>query len=364
MNIEDVYAKIEEQLDQHLPFVMYRKADSMTLHAIFQENNQVYEVADYTVSGFVFAPFDTSDKTVIIPSEKSYYCNATILSQTISSEKRTSEKSANSFLVKSETKEKHVQLVKKGIKAIQSDRFKKVVLSRKEEVSIPSSFSYLQIFKNLIHYYPKAFVYLWYHPKISTWMGATPETLIRVKNNDFFTMALAGTQPYINTIDVDWGTKELVEQEMVTSFVTNELSSIINNIQYSKTYTHKAGTLLHLRTDISGVLDNENSKIEKIIKVLHPTPAVCGLPKDEAKSFILNTEGYNRKYYTGFLGELNMNKAGVVKSDLFVNLRCMELLGNGKAILYIGGGITKDSDPEKEWEETVRKTETMKRVLF
>ncbi|PKV51094.1 isochorismate synthase [Aquimarina sp. MAR_2010_214] len=363
MNIEDVYTKIEEQLDQNLPFVVYRKADSMTLHAIFQKNNQIYEVEDYTVSGFVFAPFSASDKTVIIPSEKSNYCNATISSQTISSEKRTSGKLADSFLVKPEIKKKHVELVKKGIKAIQSDRFKKVVLSRKEEVSIPNSFSNLHIFKNLIHHYPKAFVYLWYHPKVSTWMGATPETLIRVKNNDFFTMALAGTQSYINTTDVDWGEKELVEQEMVTSFVTNELSSIINNIKHSKTYTHKAGTLLHLRTDISGVLGNENSRIEKIIKVLHPTPAVCGLPKGEAKSFILATEEYNRKYYTGFLGELNMNKEGVVKSDLFVNLRCMEL-SDGKAILYVGGGITKDSDPEKEWEETVKKTETMKRVLF
>jgi isochorismate synthase len=363
MDIGDVYAKIEEQLDQNLPFVVYRKADSMILHAVFQENNQIYEVEDYTVSGFVFAPFDNAHKVVIIPSEKSNHCTATILSQTVSSKKRISGKIDNTLLVESEAKKKHVKLVKKGIEAIQSDCFEKVVLSRKEEVSIPDSFSSLHIFKSLIDYYPKAFVYLWYHPKIGTWMGATPETLIRIKNNDFFTMALAGTQPYTNTIDIDWGVKELVEQKMVTSFVTNKLSSIIDNIQHSKTYTHKAGTLLHLRTDINGVLGNENSRIEKIIEVLHPTPAVCGLPKDEAKSFILATENYNRKYYTGFLGELNMHEEDIVKSNLFVNLRCMELT-NGKAILYVGGGITKDSDPEKEWEETVKKTETMKKVLL
>ncbi|EZH75425.1 hypothetical protein ATO12_01205 [Aquimarina atlantica] len=359
----DVYAKIKEQLDQNLPFVVYRKADSMILHAVFQENNKVYEVEDYTDSGFVFAPFDNTHKAVIIPSGKSNYCTATILSQTVNSEKRTSGIIDNTLLEDLEAQKKHIELVEKGIETIQSGRFKKVVLSRKEEVSIPDSFSSLHTFKNLIDYYPKAFVYLWYHPKIGTWMGATPETLIRIKNDNFFTMALAGTQPYIDTIDVDWGAKELVEQEMVTSFVTNKLSSVIKDIQRSKTYTHKAGTLLHLRTDISGVLDNENSRIEKIIEALHPTPAVCGLPKDEAKSFILATERYNRKYYTGFLGELNMNKDGVIKSNLFVNLRCMEL-SNGKAIIYVGGGITKDSDPEKEWEETVKKTETMKRVLL
>jgi len=95
---------------------------------------------------------------------------------------------------------------------------------------------------------------------------------------------------------------------------------------------------------------------------LHPTPAVCGLPKNEAKSFILENENYDRKYYTGFLGELNSDVNGINTSSLYVNLRCMEI-AKDEAIIYVGGGITKDSIPEKEWEETVRKTATMKKVL-
>jgi isochorismate synthase len=88
------------------------------------------------------------------------------------------------------------------------------------------------------------------------------------------------------------------------------------------------------------------------------------LPKAVAKDFILKNEGYNRAYYTGFLGELNFdsfNKKSI-KSDLYVNLRCMQLKNN-QAHIYIGCGITKQSTPQKEWEESVNKSMTMKRVL-
>ena len=95
----------------------------------------------------------------------------------------------------------------------------------------------------------------------------------------------------------------------------------------------------------------------------HPTPAVCGLPAKKAKNFILENENYNREFYSGFLGEINIPKSTKnKKSHLFVNLRCMSL-ENNIARIYVGGGITKDSIPEKEWEETVSKSFTMKSVL-
>jgi isochorismate synthase len=94
------------------------------------------------------------------------------------------------------------------------------------------------------------------------------------------------------------------------------------------------------------------------LQLLHPTPAVCGLPKDKSKAFILDNENYDRTFYTGFLGELNVED----QTDLFVNLRCMEISGS-QAHLYMGCGITKESIPEKEWEESCNKSATMKRVL-
>ena len=92
--------------------------------------------------------------------------------------------------------------------------------------------------------------------------------------------------------------------------------------------------------------------------MLHPTPAVCGLPKEEAKQFILDNELYNRDFYTGFLGELNLKG----QTNLYVNLRCMQLKDN-RISIYVGGGITADSNAENEWEETVIKAKVMKNAL-
>ena len=106
---------------------------------------------------------------------------------------------------------------------------------------------------------------------------------------------------------------------------------------------------------------NENG-LYSLVDLLHPTPAVCGLPKEAAKQFILENENYNRSYYTGFLGELNMGLQNKNDSHLFVNLRCMEIEKN-EAYIYVGGGITKESNPEEEWEETVAKSNIMLKVL-
>ncbi|KAA1245055.1 isochorismate synthase [Aquimarina sp. RZ0] len=359
MDIEGLYIKIQSQLDQKLPFVVYQKAGERIIHAMLQSDDSIYETRSYDESGFVFAPFDSTAKSILIPLAKSIQYSI-IIPEEPERPKASGDK-IDALTDNSVAKEKHIKLVNSGIDAINSGLLKKVVVSRKEEITVASN-RVLSIFKKLIDSYPKAFVYCWYHPQIGTWLGATPETLLKVTDNKLFTMALAGTLPYIDAIEVDWGVKEIEEQSMVKDFVTKELSSIVDNIKHSETYSHKAGTLLHLRTDITGDLQPGNFGIKDVINVLHPTPAVCGLPKKEAKSFILEKENYTRKYYTGFLGELNISQNGVISSTIVVNLRCMEIESD-KAIIYVGGGITKDSIPEKEWEETVRKTVTMKKVL-
>ena len=114
--------------------------------------------------------------------------------------------------------------------------------------------------------------------------------------------------------------------------------------------------MLHLKADIQGVIGDFNLK--ELLKTLHPTPAVCGLPKQASKDFILQNENYARSFYTGFLGEMNVNE----KTELFVNLRCAEIQGD-EVVIYVGGGVTADSNAQKEWEETYAKTQTIKKVL-
>ena len=370
----DFFDRLEQQFTDHLPFVTYRKPNSNEVKAMLQHNDELHKVSDYNESGFVFALFDDSDEAVLIPSDNSetIQYESVMLSAT--------EESQLIIPTDETSKGFHINLIQKGIDSINDNHLKKVVLSRPEVVEVSDS-NPITLFKKLLQTYPTAFVYCWYHPTVGLWLGATPETLLRVEGNRFETMALAGTQLYNGTLDVAWKDKEKEEQQLVTDYVVSNLQSSVGsqNFKVSEVETVKAGNLLHLKTKITGTLDFSAFNFKDFLTSLHPTPAICGIPKEPAKQFILNNENYKREFYTGFLGELNFKErrtrnsnrrnvennayASVKKvSNLFVNLRCMKLQGN-EAIIYVGGGITKDSNPENEWVETVNKTNTMKKVL-
>lgn len=359
--MNDFFIKVKQQQGQHLPFVIYKKPNKKKLTGLFQKNDHLYFTEDLTETGFVFAPFD-GEQLVLIPKKEAVKWECRVTSP---KEKPDLDRTS----VEDQDAKSHFEaLVQKGIDGITKGLFKKVVLSRQEIVAIPS-FDVVTTFKKLIKNYPAAFCYCCYHPKIGLWIGATPERLLKADKNQFYTMALAGTQTVQDSKDVVWEKKEMEEQQFVTDFILDNLKNIASEVAISSPYTLQAGNLVHIKTDIEGVI-NEDSNLKEVVSILHPTPAVCGLPKAAAKEFILENEGYDREYYTGFLGELN--KKGFMKlkskSDLFVNLRCMQITSDPnskmtKAHLYIGCGITKDSIPEKEWSESVNKSMTMKRVL-
>ena len=155
--------------------------------------------------------------------------------------------------------------------------------------------------------------------------------------------------------------KKKKEHQYVLDYIISQIKDqengiILENFSVSETHTIRAGNLLHLKADIKGKI--EKFELKNLLTTLHPTPAVCGLPKEAAKSFILQNEKYDRTYYTGFLGEINDNSV----TELFVNLRCVEIEKN-LAKIYVGGGITEESDPEKEWFETHLKTRTIGSIL-
>lgn len=351
----DFFIKVKQQKAQNLPFVLYRKPNNIKLTGFFQNNDHLYFAENFEETGFVFAPFDGS-QMILIPRNQSVKWETLIAS---------SKENEDSDFIDSEdiqAKEHFEMLVQKGIDAIAKGTLKKVVLSRKEIVGL-SNFDLVAIFEKLIQNYPTAFCYCWFHPKIGLWMGATPERLLKANTNTFYTMSLAGTQKLQGDKEVVWEKKEMEEQQFVTDFILDNLKELTSEVSVSSPYTAQAGTIAHIKTDIEGVI-NDNSSLKEVVSVLHPTPAVCGLPKEVAKNFILEHEGYDREYYTGFLGELNkegFNK-GEIKSDLYVNLRCMQIKDN-QAHLYMGCGITKDSIPEKEWKESVNKSMTMKKIL-
>ena len=357
--LQNLMLRIEEVKNNNLPFVIYKQPNKNRVKAIFQKDDKLNYISDFTESGFIFSPFDNITKTIFFPNKECEFLTVSY-EYSIKIDLNSVSQTLGNDVVQKE-KQNHITLVEKGIDFIKKGKASKIVLSRKEELIIEKK-KITDIFQKLLQNYDNAFVYMWFHPKIGLWMGATPETLLNVKDGKFETMALAGTQSYHGTLDVTWDEKEKQEQQFVTDFMRSKLSYY--NLKISEPHTVKSGGLLHICSKIKGELVSQN-QLFKLIKKLHPTPAVCGLPKNEAKNFILKNESYNREFYTGFLGELNINE----QSDLFVNLRCMQIKPaqstdeDKKAIIYIGGGITIDSNPEKEWEETIAKSEVMKRVI-
>ncbi|TWO32768.1 isochorismate synthase [Seonamhaeicola sediminis] len=376
MILEAFFKRIETQYEQELPFVVYRKPHKKEVKVLLQKTNNLCFAREFTEQGFVFSPFDDKVDTVLIPLKNSEVIKALCYNEGSLNVFETSFNSKES-VVSEEVKNHHIKLVQKGIKAIKNDVFKKVVLSRKEDILLKEA-NPITIFQKLLNKYPSAFVYCWYHPKVGLWLGATPETLVKIEGNRFSIMALAGTQVYKDTLDVVWQDKEIQEQQFVTDFVVDNLKPLVESIAISGTNTVKAGNLLHLKTMISAQL-KMRSNLKEVISAIHPTPAVCGVPKQAAKDFILKHENYKREFYTGFLGELNLGTTVAPRSgkrnienrayalnrkstQLYVNLRCMQLK-NLQAIIYVGGGVTISSDAEKEWKETVDKSLIIKSIL-
>ncbi|MCU0391705.1 MAG: chorismate-binding protein, partial [Thermoflexibacter sp.] len=232
--------------------------------------------------------------------------------------------------------------VRQAVQEIAQGTFRKVVLSRNKQVALPNDFELIATFKKLCHLHPHALVSIISSSYTGTWIGATPEILVSVDTRKVFrTMALAGTQPkgaITNLSEAMWTQKEIEEQALVSRYIINCLKKIrVREFEEVGPKTVASGNLLHLRTDFE--IDMTEINFPQLgtvmLELLHPTSAVCGMPKDNALQFILDNEKYNRELYSGYLGEVNIAGA----SNLFVNLRCMQVFDR-KAILYAGAGIT------------------------
>lgn len=327
-------------------FAMYRLPHQSS-HFLVRQRDSAYQqlgARTFGKQGFVFYPFTRSSgkPTVFIENE-------------IMIENPIIEFFSNhNNPVTTISKPDYLSKVNQFIGATKA-RFKKLIFSRIKKIETRPGNLY-KLFVALKQSYPTAFVYLVNIAEEGCWIGASPEILY--KQNGFAqTIALAGTQRDLGLPleEVQWGKKEIEEQSIVERYFQRILLNKGIKFQRSVRQTVKAGNILHLRTDFHF---NPKGKVYDLIADLHPSPAVCGMPKQAAKSFIINQEPHARDYYCGFLGPVNLHN----ETHLFVNLRCMQVLKDCFA-LYVGGGILPDSNPEREWEETELKAKTLSSVI-
>ena len=241
------------------------------------------------------------------------------------------------------------------IGALQQKVARKAVLARGIVVETDAYCRAPQWFESLALRYPDAFVFLVSVPGKMTWMGATPEILLKQEEREVVTMSLAGTRK-VGSVG-EWGGKELEEQRIVTEYIANLLQKV-GEWSVEGPFTKQAGGVEHLCTVFKKNGQLSLVDVERLRRILHPTPAVGGFPLREALEIIRREEGIHRRYYAGYVGP--WYRSGCFQ--WYVNLRSMELFP-GAVRLYVGGGITALSDAEKEWEETVMKSRTLLDVI-
>ena len=257
-----------------------------------------------------------------------------------------------------------LQLVAKGIQAIEAGRLEKIVAARTKLIPLPAAFDLGKTLAKLLSSYPHSFVNFFHLPGIGTWMGASPEVLIETKGDYFYTMSLAGTQPAQGDNPLKsaaWTQKEIEEQALVSRYIVDCFKTIrLREYEEHGPKTILAGNLLHLRSDfrVNTQTTGFSNLGSVMLGLLHPTSAVCGMPRKDALNFLKTEEGWDRSFYAGFLGPVGIEQ----ETSIYVNLRTASL-GREQALLYAGAGVTEDSVPEKEWEETELKCQIIGKFI-
>ena len=334
-------------------------------------------------AGFIFAPFEKSANRYFLPADHLFTfaggkyqpqanpaeeASAQWLTDQLASYTVRQYKPANTTppVTHDSSKDSFLELVAKGVQDIAKGTFEKIVPSRTRTIPLPEGFDVTESFQKLRAAYPQALISFVNIPGVGSWIGASPEVLVSVQNKSIFkTVALAGTLPYTPGTDIKavaWTQKEIEEQALVERYVISCFKQVrLREYDEHGPKTVVAGNLMHLKSEFT--VDMKATNFPQIgsvmLDLLHPTSAVCGMPLRPSLEFLRIHESYDRRFYAGYLGPVNINN----NIDLFVNLRCMEIFGR-QAVLYAGAGVTIDSNPENEWSETEMKFNTLLNVVL
>ncbi|WP_322521662.1 isochorismate synthase [Guyparkeria halophila] len=253
--------------------------------------------------------------------------------------------------------------VSEALSLMSSTELRKVVLSRSIDIEADAALDVRAMVDALRDRNPQAYVFA--VPTIGggTLLGASPELLLRKKDDVVVSNPLAGSRPRpANAADEAAVIDELMasdkdrrEHALVVEAVAAGLSPFCRTLDVPEApEVIRTSSMLHLSTRIEGRLaDPEVSSLEMAL-ALHPTPAVCGTPCDLARSAISRLEGYCRDQYCGVVGWMDARGDG----EWAVSIRCGLLKQNGMR-LYAGAGIVDGSEPDSEWDETTAKLNTM-----
>lgn len=350
-------------------FVLYRYPHANEYTVMRQITGTPTALCSYEqvgeMSGFVFAPFKITSRSPLLILKPDV-----VEKHEINLETDFDSRIFATREIENE-RNKYGYVFRRFHEMLTKGSFQKIVLSRISLEQAETDIDSVKLFQRACCLYPRMFISLVSMPQCGTWLMATPEILIESNGQHWHTMAVAGTMRIDTANDTDehlairkqacniseWNEKNKQEQAYVSEYILSRLQRMGTDVHISGPYTLRAGMVKHLTTDFNFNLAQQCT-IGQLINMLHPTPAICGIPKAETYNYILENEGYDRKYYSGFTGVVNCDEG----THLYVTLRCMQIEGL-QYKLYGGGGLLADSEENNEWLETETKMETMRKCL-
>ncbi|MBD2296595.1 isochorismate synthase [Anabaena sphaerica FACHB-251] len=252
-----------------------------------------------------------------------------------------------------------------ALEKIESKHLIKIVLADALDVRSYNSFNLFKSLNNLRQLHPNCYVFSTSNGKGQNFIGASPERLISIQNQQLITDALAGSAPRgktpnedaANANDLVNSNKEKHEHSLVIDFITQRLSQLGLFPQILAPRLRQLSNIQHLWTPITAVVP-ANIHPLKIVAQLHPTPAVAGAARDIACEEIRRYESFERGLYAAPLGWVD----GEGNCEFIVGIRSA-LIDGDRARLYAGAGIVAGSDPEKEFAEVQLKLQALLKAL-
>jgi menaquinone-specific isochorismate synthase len=256
--------------------------------------------------------------------------------------------------------------VARAVGMIAEGRFEKIVLARCRELTAAGTLHPLKVLNALRQRFPDCYAFSFANGRGQSFIGASPERLLRVEQGTLLTEALAGSAPRGGTASeyaalggallVD--DKELREHRHVVASIDRRLAPLgVPLVHADRPGLKRLANVQHLHTPVSAALP-AGVRLLDVLARLHPTPAVGGSPRESACAHIRELEGFSRGLYGGPVGWVDHRGGG----EFLVGIRSA-LIDGARARVYAGGGIVAGSDPDQEFAETELKFQALLEAL-
>ena len=250
--------------------------------------------------------------------------------------------------------------VRRALEAIDAGQLRKVVLARRSHVRLAHPLTARAALARLSLLDPATTRFL-FSQKDALFLGASPELLVERRGPHVFCDALAGTAVYATDSDalaLLRSNKDRREHAFVVEAIRSALATCcVDVLSASEPSLYRLRTVTHLHTAVIATASPSTDVLD-VVAALHPTPAVCGTPRERALRFLLANEATERGWYAAPVGWFDAQGNG----SFAVALRSALIRGHD-AWLYAGAGIVAGSEPEAEYRETEAKLEAMLSAL-